>query len=483
MTAFEQHLREQSLDAKTQLLLTDPVALVGHSKRNWEHLPRAEVEAMQLRGLQQRFAQLRDQIPMLKKLADGQGIEHIDCIDDVVPLLFEHTMYKSYPPSLLDNNKWAQIAKWMGKLVTPDIAASLAAADYSACEGLDDFFEVVGREVPQLRLGHSSGTSGTISFLPHSVSEAIKSTLARRLFIWDMDGPVAEPPELHVAYPYFRRGYATHLRGNDYTVKYVLKGEEYFHAAYPTLMSSDVLYLGAKIRAAQAKGTLDRLTISPKLRAKKAEYDKLLADMPQHLENFFQTIAEELKGKRIFVWGTWNLLHGMATAGLKHGLEGVFAADSFINTGGGAKGLEQPPGWREDILRFTGARRLHELYGMTEVLASHFMCEHGNYHLAPTAVPYLLDPETSQPLPREGRVTGRAAFFDLGADSRWGGFITGDEITIDWSTPCGCGRPSAYVLPLIQRYSELQGGDDKITCAASANVHAEAMDFLNNFDI
>src|SRR5690606_2606954 len=179
-------------------------------------------------------------------------------------------------------------------------------------------------------------------------------------------------------------------------------------------------------------------------RAKKAEYDTLLADMPQHLENFFQTIAEELKGKRIFVWGTWTLLHGMATAGLKHGLEGVFAADSFINTGGGAKGLEQPPGWREDILRFTGARRLHELYGMTEVLASHFMCEHGNYHLAPTAVPYLLDPETSQPLPREGRVTGRAAFFDLGADSRWGGFITGDEITIDWSTPCGCGRPSAY---------------------------------------
>jgi hypothetical protein len=30
----------------------------------------------------------------------------------------------------------------------------------------------------------------------------------------------------------------------------------------------------------------------------------------------------------------------------------------------------------------------------------------------------------------------------------------------------------------IQRLSELQGGDDKITCAAQPAAHAEAMDFL-----
>ena len=32
-------------------------------------------------------------------------------------------------------------------------------------------------------------------------------------------------------------------------------------------------------------------------------------------------------------------------------------------------------------------------------LASHTQCEHGHFHFAPTAIPFLLDPETSKPLP------------------------------------------------------------------------------------
>ncbi|MNT89546.1 hypothetical protein D3C72_2302890 [compost metagenome] len=65
---------------------------------------------------------------------------------------------------------------------------------------------------------------------------------------------------------------------------------------------------------------------------------------------------------------------------------------------------------------------------------------------------------------------------------RWGGFITGDEITIEWDEPCACGRPSQYIVGPIQRYSEKNGGDDKITCAATENSHREAMDFLNTFE-
>ncbi|MCY1302249.1 hypothetical protein D9M70_518980 [compost metagenome] len=95
----------------------------------------------------------------------------------------------------------------------------------------------------------------------------------------------------------------------------------------------------------------------------------------------------------------------------------------------------------------------------------------------------MLDPETGKALPRTGRQTGRAAFFDLGADLRWGGFITGDEITVEWDKPCACGRPSRYVAGAIQRYSDKNGGDDKITCAASEQSHREAMDFLNTLEL
>lgn len=472
-----------SIAEKTHLLLNQPAALAGYSLHGWEHLPRAELDAMHLLGLKQRFAELRDAIPMLKKLADGTGVETIGQVDDVVPLLFQHTVYKSYPPVLLENNRFPQINQWLTKLVTPELAEQVRAAEVGACEGLDDWFAVMDEAVPELRLGHSTGTSGSMSFLPVSRTEYQKNALVRRLFVWNQTGPDMPAPDLHVAYPYFRSGSSGHLRGNDMAVQVLLKGEDYFHAAYPGRMSSDVLYLGARIRAAQARGTLDRLQISPALRAKKAQFDALLADMPQRLEQFFEQLAEQLHGKRIYIWATWNMLHGMAKAGLARGLEGVFAPHSYISYGGGAKGMVPPPDWQDDVRRFTGVKRLHELYGMTEILGSHMKCEHGHFHFAPTVIPFLLDPETGQPLPREGRVTGRAAFFDLGAHARWGGFISGDEITVEWEKPCPCGHTGRYVVGAVQRYSEKSGGDDKITCAASESVVNDALSFLNQFEV
>src|SRR4030095_10657072 len=143
---------------------------------------------------------------------------------------------------------------------------------------------------------------------------------------------------------------------------------------------------------------------------------------------------------------TWTLLHNMAQAGLARGLEGVFGTDSYLSTTGGAKGVVQPPGWKQDLLRFTGAKRLIEAYSMSEVMASHMQCEHGHFHFEPTTIPFVLDPETSKPLPRSGRVRARRPFFALGAETRWGGFITGDQITVEWDAPCPCGRPSRYIV-------------------------------------
>lgn len=470
-------------EQKTDLLLDDPAALAGHNYQTWLHLPRAEVDALQLAGLKRRFGELRERIPVLKKLADGEGVAHIEQLDDVVPLLFEHTVFKSYPPSLLEKNNFTAINKWLAKLVTPEMAEAVLAADVSACQGLDNWFDTMDHAVPQLCISHTSGTSGTLSFLPNSIREFEKICELRRLQAWNMSGPDTPQPDLHTAYPYYRNGYLSHLRGNVMMMKTLLPSEANFHAAYPATLSSDVLQLGAKVRAAQSRGTLDRLVISPDLMAKKKAFDQLQAQMPQHLAAFFDDMAVKLRGKRVYIGGTWNLLHNMAKAGLERGLEGVFHPDSVIGTTGGAKGVIQPEGWRDDVLRFTGARQITETYAMSEVIGgSHQRCAEGNFHFAPTVIPFLLDPETSKPLPRTGRVTGRAAFFDLGADVHWGGFITGDEITVEWDKPCACGRPSRYVAGAIQRYSEKNGGDDKITCAASEQSHREAMDFLNTLE-
>lgn len=464
---------------RADMLLADAPALTGYDHRNWNRFAPGELEALQCEGLKRRFAQFRHAIPMLKKLGDAERIDTIEDVDDIVPLLFEHTIYKSYPPSLLDSNNFTQINRWLTKLVVPEAAAQILAADVSACRGLDDWFEAMDEQAPLLRFSHTSGTSGTISFLPNSIHEFRRTANIRRMLVWKMEGPDAPQPDLHFVYPYFRKGYLSHLRVNEFMVEALLSDADHFHPAYPATLSADIQRLGARMRAAHVRGTLDRLEISPDLISKKKEFDALQTAMPDYLGQFFERKVEELRGKRVYISGMWNLLLNMAIAGLARGMEGVFHPDSYIATTGGAKGMAQPEGWRDDVLRFTGAKRLNEVYAMSEVPSgAHARCDEGHFHFAPTVIPYVLDPQTGHALPRRGQVTGRAAFYDLSSDIRWGGFITGDEITVEWDKPCPCGQPSKYVCRPIHRYSELHGGDDKITCAASEESHRAAMDYL-----
>src|SRR3546814_7362425 len=64
----------------------------------------------------------------------------------------------------------------------------------------------------------------------------------------------------------------------------------------------------------------------------------------------------------------------------------------------------------------------------------------GRYHVPPWVVPLILDKSGDALLPiGNGEYEGRAAFFDLSIDGRWGGVISGDRISIDFS-PCPCGH-------------------------------------------
>jgi hypothetical protein len=192
-------------------------------------------------------------------------------------------------------------------------------------------------------------------------------------------------------------------------------------------------------------------------------------------------MIRELQGQRVFVMSTSNLFYAAAKRGLDEGLSGVFAPDSVFMGGGGAKGVALPDDLEDVIQRFFNTKRMTSSYGMTEMNSFAVLCEADRYHLLPWVTPFLLDLETGQPLPRHGAQTGRAAFFDMTADSCWGGIVTGDLVTIDWDHQCECGRKSHALEKTINRVSEMQGGDDKISCAATPGAQAEAMDFLTGF--
>jgi hypothetical protein len=289
-------------------------------------------------------------------------------------------------------------------------------------------------------------------------------------------------PGAHVVAPTYRYGANAFVRGVDLLAKAVAGSEDRVHTLYPGRLDSDVLYLAAKIRAAKAKGTLDRLRISPHLLARQQEFEREQIKAQEYLSNFFERIVSQLKGQRVMILSTWNMIYDLAKSGLERGLRNVFSPDSVISSGGGAKGMVRPDNWEQPVCEFTGVSHLINSYGMSETLGAHFMCEHNHFHLAPWIITFVLDPDTSKPLPRTGMVTGRAAFFDLLANSHWGGFISGDEITVNWDGGCACGASSAYAKNDIGRYSERRGGDDKISCAATPEAHAEALEFLTKIE-
>jgi hypothetical protein len=90
----------------------------------------------------------------------------------------------------------------------------------------------------------------------------------------------------------------------------------------------------------------------------------------------------------------------------------------------------------------------------------------------------MLMGQDGKPLPREGVQKGRMAVFDLLAESYWGGFVSGDEVTMHYDDQCPCGWRGPRIEKTIRRYSEMEGGDDKITCAGSAKAYDEFMDYV-----
>src|SRR5579862_1227596 len=100
----------------------DPPAYFGYSARAAHELPRTEIEAMQFRALQARFASLRNHIPILAAAADEQKVGAFSSLADGARLLFPHTVYKSYPVSLLERGRFDQMTKWLGRLTTIDLS-------------------------------------------------------------------------------------------------------------------------------------------------------------------------------------------------------------------------------------------------------------------------------------------------------------------------------------------------------------------------
>ena len=464
--------------------MNDPISFFGQSYTRMHSIGREELEDLQRQAMGIRFAEHYQSIEMLRKLADRLGITVLREFNDVVPLMFSHTAFKSYPAALIDKKRFDLMTKWLDKLTSYD----LSHVNTTGCAGIDEWIDRLDEQTP-LEVITSSGTTGTISILPKDKRGAEQGMTLWKICLFQTFGHEPTDAELNpvvdVVWPNFASGKLGHLRIADMLKRGFTGGDESrFHALYPGAVDTDLMFLASKMRAAASRGELDRLEIDPALAARKDEFIAMQARQAQDVEEFFTRLTEQLRGKRVFMTSAFGQMYDIARAALDRGVRDVFAPDSAILTGGGMKGVVLPDDFMDVIKAFLGVDRIQVGYGFSESSTFHWGCSEGRYHVAPWVIPFILDPDTSEPLPRSGVQTGRAAVYDILLRAHWGGVISGDEVTIDWDLRCPCGQASVAFEKDIIRYSEKRGTeDDRITCAATHEVHNEAVNFMKGVEL
>ena len=461
-------------------LLEEPTALIGANYDEAFRFTNEQIQNIQLTGARKRFAEMRSKIPVLDKLAKEQGIDEIGALDDVAPLLFAHTVYKSYPISYLERGQFAKLTRWLNGLTTED----LSHVDASEVKLIDDWMDLLDAKT-NLRVFHTSGTTGKLSFLPRTDKEWRQNIALSANRIRDWRGPGTGPDLLKdkrpLIAPTYRKGASAAARGSGYQIEMYAGGEDNALFMYPdSRFSADVASLSGRMAAAEAQGELGALQISPALLAKRDELGRVERERPEQLKKFFADAIRRFGGKDVYIGAVWTILYETAAEGLARGAHKVFGPGSVLHTGGGKKGKNMPDNWREQLIDFLGFDNFYEFYGCSEQMGFSMRCEEGHYHVPPTTIAFLLDPATGKPLPRKDGLTGRFASLDLLTSTYWAGLVTGDEITMQgFDKPCKCSRTGPYLLPDIRRYSEKEGGDDKVICAGAPAAHDQALSFLN----
>ncbi|MEJ6011668.1 hypothetical protein [Novosphingobium aquae] len=443
--------------------------------RSWEDLmsiPREEREKLQLEAVRINFARLRNRIPALKKLADRQGVETIDRIEDVLPVCFDHRVLKNYPIQIIENRDFAKLTTWLDKLTAHD----LTRVDLTGLTTIEEWLARL--EAYGMLVTYSSGTTGKLSFVPRSYDELGPWKFHFYNVNHASNGIDPWREKLPTLSPTYRGGYQTMLKMMTLFSAEMAGGDEHYHTLYDTHIPADLMALSGRLQAAEDRGEVMSLGLDPALLEQRQAMLEQGRRRDADMEVWFGKLIGQFKGQRVKIGGTFADLYRVARAGLDKGVRCEFAPGSIVTGGGGMKGYKDAPDdWEDQVKHFFGVERLGNQYGFSECIGNAPLCDHGFFHLPPYSIPLLMDAE-GKSMPREGVRKGRLVLVDPIPQSYWGGFTSGDEVTIHWEDDCPCGWKSPRIAKTIRRFAESEGGDDKITCAGSQAAYNEFMAFV-----
>ena len=419
-----------------------------------------DLPGLQLAAARERFAELGPRIRVLDRRAADMGVSEIGTLADLVPTLFAHTAYKSYPASFVDKGQWDRMTLWFSTVS----ATPMDGVDLDGVSDVDDWIARLEQA------GHfvfsSSGTSGKASFIDQTQGDVERiADLLTRIWGWPSPPPRDNSRPLFSLTP--SAGPARMVYAFQAQARYTGRpGAVYTLTDEPIRMAelNNIMRLQQALAAGQA---------TP---AQVAEFEAGIAGRAGDMRETYRRLALALDAHRhepIVFHGNWPQVWSLLQACRELGLpEGGFHPDSIYLGSGGTKGLNLPGDYQEQVARFFGGARRYRGYGMSETSTHSPVCPDGRFHVPPWLTLFVLD-ETGEHVRHQpsGPVTGRAAYWDPVWDGHWGGTISGDWITADYGR-CSCGRPGPTVADSVRRAKDVIGvDDDKISCAGAVEAY------------
>jgi hypothetical protein len=426
-------------------------------------LPYEDIRGGQVAAANERFQTRREKIRVLGAMADDAGITEVRSFNDLVPLLFAHTTYKSYPENWLIGNKWDRLTKWLGTVSTtaPNVI------DTADIKDIDDWLQRL--DAAGTYVSCSSGTTGKCSMIVASAEDrAFSRRMGTANFEWGTGIQPRNDFKVMGTVPI-----PTSPRNRD-AQQAISKpfgdGSDFRFPGVPVTIGQVSQMVALRRRTAGGEAAPSEI----------ANYDKIVAERQASVDRGMEQVVDaliEYRGKKLLVSGQFALMYQVSERVRAKGFgKRDYRADNAIFVGGGLKGAVLPENFLETIMDTFNVSfdRLYQYYGMQEINSTMPRCKARRYHVPPWVIVLMLDQHGENLLPVSGaEVEGRGGFFDLSLDGRWGGVISGDKIHLRYGR-CDCGHEGPTVGSTIVRYSDL-GDGDKITCAGTIEAYVRGM--------
>jgi hypothetical protein len=428
-------------------------------------LSAAQLLPTQLEAVNELLQDRVGRIRLLRNRAESSGVSVVRGPSDIVPLLFAHTAYKSYPEGWLTEQKWDRLGKWLETVSSHPVAG----VDTSRVRNVDEW---IGRlEAAGHFVSCSSGTTGKSAMMNASAADmqwSRRDSVAS--FAWGSGVAPAQDRKMFGLAPVASVPRNLVIR-QALTDAFAVAGSTPFTYPVPPITIGQITGMLA-LRKSMADGTAKPADI--------AAYEATSAERQKVVDTAIGLSAEALvqaRGDKLFLSGMWASLYKVAEAVRALGYSGKnFHPENTIYVGGGLKGAVLPPNYRDFVFETfnLSPTRVFQMYGMQEINTAMPRCPEGRYHVAPWLMCLVLDQAGERLIPAaSGEIEGRAAFFDLSLDGRWGGVISGDKIAVDYGR-CKCGSRSPSIRDNVTRFADLPGGD-KISCSGTIDAYVRGV--------